>query len=62
MTKIDAIIKVLEDNGGTATLQIIYDKICKYYPQAKASETWEAGIRGVLYRELKEGTTLKKLD
>lgn len=49
MTKVEAIAKVMEDNGGTASLEIIYDNICKYYPNAKDSKDWEAGIRGVLY-------------
>lgn len=61
MTKIEAIIKVLERNNGTASLQMIYDNICKYYPTAKQPEEWEAGIRGVLYRELRFGTRLKKI-
>ena len=39
MTKVDAIEKVLEDNGGSASLQVIYNNIEKYYPAAKESET-----------------------
>lgn len=31
MTKVEAIEKVMEDNGGTATLTQIYDNITKYY-------------------------------
>ena len=63
MTKIDAIIKVMEDNGGTANWQIIYDNICKYYPSAKDSEEWQAGLRGVLYREIRtsQKPRLKKI-
>lgn len=61
MTKIDAIIKVLQSNNGTGTLQMIYDNICKFYPSAKNSDKWDAGIRGVLYREIKEGSRLKKI-
>ena len=53
MTKVEAIKKVLEDNGGTASLTDIYNNIEKYYPTAKSSEQWEAGIRGVLYREIR---------
>ena len=30
MTKIDAIEKVMKDNGGTASLSLIYENICKY--------------------------------
>ena len=61
MTKVDAIEKVMIDNGGSATLQVIYDNIEKYYPTAKVSKDWSAGIRGVLYRELAQGKRFKKI-
>lgn len=61
MTKVDAIEKVMMDNGGTASLEIIYNNICKYYPNAKDSKEWEAGIRGVLYREIKNNRRFKKI-
>ncbi len=61
MTKVEAIAKVMEDNGGTASLDLIYKNICKYYPAAKNAKDWEAGIRGVLYRELYHGETFKKI-
>ena len=61
MTKVEAIEKVMEDNGGVASLDIIYNNICKYYPAAKDSKEWEAGIRGVLYRELKNNRRFKKI-
>ncbi|PIZ94590.1 MAG: hypothetical protein COX81_03065 [Candidatus Magasanikbacteria bacterium CG_4_10_14_0_2_um_filter_37_12] len=62
MTKVEAIQKVLEDNGGIATWEIIYNEIEKYYPEAKRSKEWSAGIRGVLYREIKNNKTFKKID
>lgn len=61
MTKIDAIKKLMEENGGVASWQYIYDNIEKYYPSAKASQEWQAGIRGVLYREIKEGKNFKQI-
>ncbi len=61
MTKVEAIAKVMEDNDGTASLDIIYRNICKYYPSAQDSKDWEAGLRGVLYREIKNGKTFKKI-
>ena len=61
MTKIEAIEKVMKDNGGTASLNIIYNNICKYYPTAKDSKEWEAGIRGVLYREIRNNRRFKKI-
>jgi len=62
MTKVEAIKKVLEDNGGIATWKIIYNEIEKYYPEAKKSKEWSAGIRGVLYREIKNNKNFKKID
>jgi len=61
MTKVEAIKKVLEDNNGIATWQIIYDQIENYYPAAKKSKSWQEGIRGVLYREIKNGKNFKQV-
>ncbi len=61
MTKVEAIAKLMEDNGGAASLKYIYDNITKYYPTAKGSRKWEEGIRGVLYRELYKGRRFKKI-
>lgn len=61
MTKVDAIEEVMKANGGTANLALIYDEIEKFYPSAKQSKDWEAGIRGVLYRELNSGRRFKKI-
>ncbi|MBN2571372.1 MAG: hypothetical protein JXA68_04535 [Ignavibacteriales bacterium] len=61
MTKVEAIKKVLEDNGGIATWNIIYNQIEKYYSGIKSSNEWEAGIRGVLYREIKNNKNFKKV-
>jgi hypothetical protein len=60
VTKVKAIKKVLEKFGGVATWEQIYDNIEKYYPTAKASKEWKAGIRGVLYREIKNNRNFKK--
>ncbi len=61
VTKVEAIRKVLEEFGGKATWQQIYDNIEKYYPAAKASKAWKEGIRGVLYREIRKGKNFKKI-
>ncbi|WP_462267364.1 HNH endonuclease [Mucilaginibacter sp.] len=50
MTKVEAIKRVLLDHNGVANWSIIYSEITKYYPEAKRSIEWQAGIRGVLYR------------
>lgn len=62
MTKVEAIKELLEDNGGIATWEIIYNEIEKYYPNAKVSREWQAGIRGVLYREIKNNKSFKKIE
>jgi len=61
MTKVEAICKVLEENGGTATLTEIYQKIGKYYPSIDKSQEWQAGVRGVLYREIRQKKLFKKI-
>ena len=60
MTKVEAIRRVLENNNGTATWEIIYNNIDKYYPSIKSSTNWQEGIRGILYRELKNNKNFKK--
>lgn len=60
MTKVDAIERVMLEYGGIASLSVIYSDIENYYPNAKASNEWQAGIRGVLYREL--GKRFKRID
>ncbi|MBC8196397.1 MAG: HNH endonuclease [Candidatus Marinimicrobia bacterium] len=52
MTKVEAIIKVLEENNGIANWNILYNNIEKFYPKIKNPKDWKAGVRGVLYREL----------
>lgn len=59
MTKVEALKNLMEDNGGSATWEMIYKNIEKYYPTAKRSREWQAGLRGVLYREL--GKHFKKI-
>ncbi len=61
MRKIDAIIRVMQDNNGLANWTIIYNEIEKYYADIKQSEEWKAGIRGVLYREIKNNQNFKKI-
>jgi len=61
MTKVEAIKKVMEDNNGTASWYILYNNVEKYYPAVKASIEWEAGIRGVLYREIRNNKNFKKI-
>lgn len=60
MTKVEAIKRVLEDNGGIAVWNIIYNQLEKYYPEIKRQIDWKAGVRGVLYRDL--GKNFKMLD
>ena len=60
MTKVEAIKQLMKDNEGLASWSLIYKDIEKYYPKAKISKEWKAGIRGVLYRDL--GKNFKKID
>ena len=60
MTKSQAIEALMKEYNGVITLQIIYNEIEKYYPEAKRSKEWQAGLRGVLYRDV--GKRFKKLD
>lgn len=61
-TKIEAIIKAIEANHGTADLATIYANVARYRRACKTSKDWQAGIRGVLYRELKNGTRISRID
>jgi len=61
MTKVDAIIKVLEDHNGISTWEMIYAEIEKYYPSIKSSSNWQEGIRGVFYRAEKEKQLFKRV-
>lgn len=62
MTKVEAIKKVMQDNDGLANWAIIYNEIEKYYSNIQQSLEWKAGIRGVLYREIKNYKNFKKID
>jgi len=62
MTKVEAIRQVLEDNHGVATWEIIYNQIRQYCPDAMRSAGWKACIRGVVYREIKNGRSFKMVD
>ena len=61
MTKVEAIKKIIENFGGIANWQVIYNNIEKYYPEAKKSQHWKSGVRGVLYRGLKDNKYFKKI-
>ncbi len=62
MTKIEAIKKVMNDNWWIANWKILYNELEKYYPDIKKSSEWKAGVRGVLYREIKNWKNFKKLE
>ncbi|MEM3413883.1 MAG: hypothetical protein QXE27_08085, partial [Thermoplasmata archaeon] len=60
-TKVEAITNVLKELGGVATLDQIYNNIEKFYPAAKSSREWKAGIRGVINRELGHNRNFKRI-
>ena len=62
MTKVEAIVKVLQNNGGIANWAVIYNEIEKYYPTIKQQKSWTAGVRGVLYRDISTKKNFKKID
>ena len=61
ITKVKALINLLGDNGGAASWQYIYENIERYYPNAKAAKSWDAALRGVLYREWQNGRHFKRI-
>ena len=61
MTKVEAIKQVMKANGGEATLQLIYNQSKKYKGDVDKAADWKAGLRGVLYREVRNGRTFKKV-
>lgn len=60
MTKVEAIQALMKEYNGIITWEVLYNDIEKYYPDAKKSTEWKAGLRGVLYRELNK--KFKKID
>jgi len=60
MTKVEAIKALMNEHNGIITLEMLYNQIEKYYPNAKLSTEWQAGLRGVLYRDI--GKSFKKID
>ena len=61
ITKVKALAQLMNDNGGAASWEYIYDNIEKYYPNIKAPKDWQAALRGVLYRDLKEKRHFKRI-
>lgn len=60
-TKVEALKELMGRNGGIASWNFIYDNIEKFYPAAKSSEQWKAGLRGVLYREIRNNKHFKRI-
>jgi hypothetical protein len=64
ITKVQALVKLMKDNGGQANWNTIYQKIGTYYPDLnhtkgeKHTEIAKAGIRGVLYRDCDKGRNI----
>jgi len=47
----EAIEQVLRDNGGVASLEVLYRDIAQYRDLTTNRE-WKATLRGILYREM----------
>lgn len=61
MTKVEAIKKVMQKNGGTATLQDLYKQTKKFKKDIDQAADWQAGVRGTLYREVRAGRNFRKI-
>lgn len=59
ITKSEAIIQILKDNNGIANLEKIYKEFPKYYKKLTDIKDWQAGLRGILYRDLKNNKIKK---
>jgi hypothetical protein len=63
ITKVHAIVKLLKKNGGKAHWSTIYAGMDSFWPGAKADTgIGQAGIRGVVNREIAKGRTFKFVD
>jgi len=62
ITKVQALVQLMKDNGNKANWTTIYKKIGAYYPELKQikelDEIAKAGIRGVLYRDCDKGRNI----
>lgn len=60
---VDAIKRVMEDNGGAASLPVLYRDIGKYrdYTYYSRDRDWQAALRGHLYREISKGRNFKRI-
>jgi hypothetical protein len=61
ITKIQALTRLLKDNGGQANWMKIYLFIGNYYPDLKGKmhdRIAQAGVRGVLYRDCDQGRNI----
>jgi hypothetical protein len=61
MIKIKAIEMVMTAHGGSATMEQIYNEAKTHLPDVDKSPHWKAGLRGVLYREIRNNKTFKKV-
>ena len=64
ITKVQALVQLIKDNGNKANWMTIYQKIGAYYPDLKLAkgekltEIAKAGIRGVIYHDCDTGRTI----
>jgi hypothetical protein len=61
LTKVQALVQLIKENGGQANWQRIYSFIGNYYPDLKDKmhdPIAKAGVRGVLYRDCDKGRNI----
>jgi len=61
ITKIEALKKLMKDNGGIASWGDIYDNIEKYRPGTTDGENWQEGLRGVLSPDIRAKKNFKRI-
>jgi hypothetical protein len=61
MNKAEALKRLMLDNAGIVNWKIIYSEIEKYYPDIKKPSDWQAALRGIVYREIKNNN-IQKID
>lgn len=59
LTKVQAIAKLIKENGGQASWPEIYGGIARHLPSAVLARDWKAGLRGVVYREIRNKKTFE---
>jgi hypothetical protein len=62
ITKVEAIAEIMSRLDNAPLIwPTIYSYIERHYPRFTTAKDWKAGIRGVLYREMRNRRTFKRV-